>query len=285
MKLQIYSILFLLSLYYNVSSADMVNFIWINYTDVMIYKMEANESYFDDWKDYCRYPYICFGLYCDWNEVLSNETGECTHSDDPTGWPQFSEITYVNFKESYQNSTPKTNLQTYYNELKTGKYPLLSNQPYLVDGLIDLDLNYFTTFYKIIRQEENSMPFLVRKEDFNSSQFYFIDYECSLQYALNKFALFTIWGINYHHWITAVSIVFLLLVILIYAILGDLRRSLNGKCILIYSCLSFYCSVLDLVPPSTWINSIVLTEMAQIILYMSKCWLNLLCFDTFDLCR
>jgi hypothetical protein len=275
--------LILLSTFTLISSNDFT-VVKYGYSDVSVYKLEApNDTKLADWKSYCRYPYVCFGLYCDYNEVIS-DAGDCVHYNDVfENFFFFYDVSYLRFKDSYRNKTHRTSLQNYYNELKTGKFPLKMNQQFSNQYFYTY-VSYVMNFFEFVREQDNSIPFLARREQENGTQLFLIDYECSLQDSVNKFVKLYQKDSGFHYKINILSIICLTLIIFFYIVLKELRKSLNGKCILIYSCLTLYMFAITMNSSFIFYNKIFV-QINRIVYFMAELWLNVICFDTFDVLR
>jgi hypothetical protein len=232
---------------------------------------------------YCRSPFVCFGLYCDVDQTI-NENGDCVSNNRTTPIPIDNISTYIYFKESYGNSTRNTNLQTYYKKLKSKKVPLKTTQPFSMYYM--MTYLYFTVYnYEMKSQRSDSIPFIAVKTD---QHLYLIDFECSLQDAVNKLVKILNDSMesypSLNHILDASSIVCQLLIIFFYLMLKDLRRTVVGKSILIYCFLATFNNVQEMVSMEIYVNHIFL-KFNRYIYYMSKMWINIICFETFYIMR
>lgn len=282
-KMQFPRCLILLSTFWSVSSNDFT-VVEYDYSEVLVYKIPApNEKKFKDWMSYCRYPFMCFGLYCNYNEVIS-EFGECIHYNDIfEHFYLFYDVSYLYFKSSYRNLSHRTKLQIYYDELKSGKFQLLIDQQFSSSYFFTY-VSYVMNFFELAREQDDSIPFLVRKEEVNGTQLFLIDYHCSLQDAVNKFAELFSEDSGFHYHYTILSVVLLIIIILCYLLSGDLRKPLIGKCILIYSCSTLYIFGRTMVSYFDFDNK-VFREINKIVYFVAELWLNVICFETFLVLR
>jgi hypothetical protein len=253
------------------------------YADVSVILLEK-DTYSDDWMTYCRCPFICFGLYCDTNQTI-NENGDCVFYNFTNQILMTNNImAYVYFKESYENSTPSTNLQAYYNKLMSKKVPLKSSQPFSMYYL-QTYLTFTIKNYQLMSRRADSAPFVVRKTD---EQIYLVDFECSLQDAVNKLIKVLYNSLQecpiLNRTLDILSIICLLLIIFSYLMSKDLRKKVAGKSILIYSSLAMYTNAQEMVPIASYINPIFMTT-TRYLYYMLKMWINVICFETFFVMR
>jgi hypothetical protein len=246
----------------------------------------------EDWRTFCFYPYFCFGLLCDQDEIITDDKkcvkiqdGKFNASD--LKWPS-NNIAYLYFNPQNEEITT---IQRYGEQLMNSSTPFTGE--FELTDLIALYYDIYTINYGIYYYYRyESALFVAFKNTADGIKAFVQDYKCSYQYALKDFYKVFYTVSDQHNIFDKVlytSCTLLVTLIIVILVFPELRSTLNGKCVLIYLVLDaayYFTEIWNMTFYRRYFYRSFDGAVIQLFFRLSAClWLNIVCYDTFQIIR